>query len=257
MRCRLATFCACLPLWVLLWTAPGLAGPWARQAGEGFLAFSVTSDSPTTGLITGDVQFDSHAGLYGEYGLCHRLTLGGQIGQSETAEDGVIFLRYTLTPPDATWQFALDAGAGQRIEPGRPDRQLARLGLSIGRGFGGGDLPFWPGRSHHGGWVTLDATGLYDTNSADLIWAVEGTIGLSLTDRWRVLLQAKVEEWPDADPSHSLMPGLAYALTDRTTLQIGARLELGRTHTWGRWSWENQTWGIETWGIGAGIWHNF
>lgn len=242
MSCRPATILACLPLLVLPMAGRGLAGPWARPAGEGFLAFSVTSDSPTTGLFTGDILFDSHAGLYGEYGLGHRLTLGGQIGQSETAKDGVIFLRYSLTPPDATWQFALDAGAGQRIEPGQPDRHLARLGLSVGRGFAGGDLPFWPGLDHHGGWVTLDATGLYDTDTSDLIWAVEGTIGLSLSERLRLLLQAKAEEWPGADTSHSLMPSVAYALTDRTTLQIGARLGLGQ---------------VETWGIGLGLWHNF
>ncbi|MDG3041834.1 hypothetical protein [Roseicyclus marinus] len=242
MRCRLATILACLPLSALPMAGRGLAGPWARPAGEGFLAFSITSDSPTTGLITGDILFDSHAGIYGEYGLGHRLTLGGQIGHSETAEDGVIFLRYTLTPPDATWQFALDTGAGQRIEPGRPDRQLARLGLSVGRGFAGGELPFWPGRTHHGGWVTFDATGLYDTASADVIWAVEGTIGLSLSESLRVLLQAKAEEWPDADTSYALLPGLAYALTNRTTAQIGARLGLGQT---------------ETWGIGLGLWHSF
>lgn len=243
MRCRPATIPVAVALWAGAMAAPGLAGPWARDDGEGFLAFSITANSPVTALMTGNVLLDRYAGLYGEFGLGRCMTLGAQIGRSETVEDAVVFLRYTLTAPEASWQIAIDGGAGLRTETGQADQQLARLGLSVGRGYGGIDTPRWwlPIR-HDGGWVTLDAVGLMDTETADVIWQAEATVGMSLSDRLDVMLQAKAEEWLDSDPIYTLTPGAALALTDRSTAQIGVRMGFG----------EEQTLGLL-----VGLWHSF
>jgi hypothetical protein len=243
MRCRPATILLTMAVWASLLAAPTMAGPWARGSGEGFLAFTVTSDSPTTALMTGNVILDTYAGLYGEYGLGRRLTLGAQIGRSDTADETVIFLRYTLTQPEASWQVAIDGGAGLRNEAGRPDRHLARLGLSIGRGFGGMETGrWWLPVAHDGGWVALDAVGMLDSRTSEPIWHAEATVGLSLSDRLLVMLQAKAEEWPDSDPIYTVTPSAAWSLTDRTTAQVGARLGLGR---------------VQTVGLSLGLWHSF
>lgn len=222
---------------------PGIAGPWARDAGEVFLAFSVTSDSPAAEIMTGNIVLDSYAGLYGEYGLGRGLTLGAQIGRSDTMEETAIFLRYTLTAPDRPWQFAVDGGPGLRRDAGGPERVLARVGLSVGRGFGENTTArWWLPLAHDGGWITLDAVGLIDPGTTDAIWHVEGTLGLSLSDRWRVMLQAKAEETLNGDTIQTLMPSAAWSLTDRTTAQLGARFGLG----------ERQTLGLT-----LGVWHSF
>lgn len=244
MRCRPATILLVLGLWATVMAGQALSGPWPRDPGDVFLAFSVGSDSPTSALAVGDPVFDTNTGLYGEIGLGRRLTLGGQIGQSETAEDAVMFLRYTLTPPHMEWQAALDAGAGLRRETGRPDRDLLRLGLSIGRALSGSDMrpPLQPFR-YDGGWITLDAVGLLDHRTSEVIWQAEATLGLSVSDRLRLMLQAKAEEWPGADPVYTVTPGAAWSLGTRTTAQIGLRLAQGAQET--------------TTGLTLGLWHSF
>lgn len=243
MRCRPATFPVILGLWVSPMAQPGMAGPWARDAGEAFLAFSVTSDSPTAEVVTGNIVLDTYAGFYGEYGLGRGLTLGAQIGRSDTVEESVIFLRYTLTAPDRPWQFAVDGGAGLRRDAGAAERVMARVGLSVGRGFGESTTGrWWLPLAHDGGWIALDAVGMIDTMTADPMWHVEGTLGLSLSDRWRVMLQAKAEETLSGDTIQTVTPGAAWSLTDRTTAQFGARFGLG----------ERQTLGLT-----LGLWHSF
>lgn len=243
MRCRPATIPVILGLWVSPMAQPGVAGPWAREAGEGFLAYSVVGEAPRTDILMGHFVPDTYASLYGEYGLGRGLTLGAQIGRSATLEEGAIFLRYTLTQPENPWQFAFDGGAGLRRDAGGAERMLARLGLSVGRGFGAHPTPtWWMPIAHDGGWVTLDAVGMIDTTTADPMWQLESTLGFSVSDRLRVMLQAKVEETFDGRTIRTLAPGAAWSLTERTTAQIGMRFGLGERPTIG---------------LSLGLWHRF
>ncbi|NKX43173.1 hypothetical protein [Roseicyclus persicicus] len=234
MRCRAATFLLALATALGAAGGPATAGPWAREAGEVFVALSATADGDAAALIGGDAALERYVALYGEYGLGRRLTLGGQLGRGETAEEAVVFLRYTVTAPEASWQIALDGGVGLRTEAATADRRLLRFGASIGRGFGGLDAPRWwlPIR-HEGGWATLDVAGLYDVDSADTIWQAEATLGVAVSGRLRLMLQAKAEEWPGDDPVYTVTPGAAWSVSDRTTLQVGARMGLGDAPTLG------------------------
>lgn len=225
MRCRAATFL--LPIMALLGLAalPAMAGPWARAQGEGFLSFSLQADADARRIVTlPPGPLDGYGSLYAEYGLGGGLTLGAQFGQGDAVEEGVAFLRYTVTEPDATWQFAIDAGLALRSGPGAADRRLLRLGLSVGRGFGASERRrwWWP-LAHDSGWATLEVTGHYDLETAEIIAQIEGTLGMAVSDRLRMMLQIKAEDWPGADSFVTVTPGAAYALTERTTLQIGAR----------------------------------
>jgi hypothetical protein len=243
MRCRPATILTTLSLWIAAGAHPASAGPWAREKGEAFLAFAVFGDAQATALMVGDAVLDRYASLYGEYGLGHRMTLGAHLGRSDTAQDAVVFLRYTITASQAPWQIALDGGVGLGTETGVADRRLLRLGFSVGRGFGGIGAPrWWLPLQHNGGWVALDVTGLLDIETEETIWQAEGTLGLSLSDRLNVLLLVKSEEWPGSDPAHTLTPGAAWALTDRATAHVGLRMGIAEDPILG---------------LTLGLWHSF
>jgi hypothetical protein len=243
MRCRPATILTTLSLWIAAGAHPAAAGPWAREKGETFLSFFFSSDTPAMDLMLGEYVLEPYASLYGEYGLGHRLTLGAQAGRSDTVEEAVVFLRYTITASQAPWQIALDGGVGLRTETATPERRLLRLGVSVGRGFGGMGTPrWWLPLQHDGGWIALDANGLFDVETADIIWQVEGTLGLSVSDKLRVLLQLKAEEWPGSDPAYTVTPGAAWALTDATTAHAGLRLGIVEDPAIG---------------LAVGLWHSF
>ena len=227
MRCRVATFLAALLAWALALSPNAKAGPWPQEPGAVFLSFGVHSQDSRDVLQTGAFDPSHYGAIYGELGLGRRLTFGLDLGQSSDARLSVAFLRYTLTQPEATWQLAVDAGYGARFPEGEARADLVRLGASIGRGFGGATRSFlWREMSFDGGWVTLDVQGLYDLNTADLILQAEGTLGMSLSDTWRVMIQVKAEQWHDDDPMLTLSPSVIWGVGERTSVQFGAKYGL-------------------------------
>jgi hypothetical protein len=232
MRCRLATILG-LALGGGL-AGPGDAGPWARERGTAFLSTSVTGDTPRTALVDDSPEIFPYTSLYGELGLGHRLTLGAQLGRGATVGEGTVFLRYTLTAPDRPWQVAVDAGLAARSEAGAPDGRLLRLGAAVGRGFAGSDGA--------GGWLALDLVHLVEIDTGDRAWQAETTLGLSLSDDLRLMLQIKAEDWPRDDPVYTVTPGAAWTLGEATTLHAGARLGLGPDPAVG---------------LTLGLWHDF
>lgn len=120
------------------------AGPWPRAKGEIFLSFSEERDR----------EGNSYTGLYSEYGMNARDTLGFEMGRSNAGETSAMIW----------WQRALDRGEG-------PDRitvstgmgvlerdgelvPLAQIGASWGRGWDA--LPVLRG-IRSGGWLAVDA----------------------------------------------------------------------------------------------------
>ncbi len=213
---------AALAAALALTVPPAAAGPWARDAGEAFLSFTLTGDDTRAGLATGRLEPEPTASAYGEVGLGHRLTAGIDLNWGEVSRMAVVFVRRTVTQPDAAWQVAIDAGAGTRAVEGQSTQALIRLGASVGRGFGG-----WEGRlgwmtaGHEGGWMTLDASALLDADGNDVIWQTEATLGVNLGTRWRGILALKAEEWPGADPVLTARPSLVFDLNDATAVQAG------------------------------------
>ncbi|AHM02918.1 hypothetical protein roselon_00477 [Roseibacterium elongatum DSM 19469] len=206
-------------------SAPGLAGPWAREDGDLFLSFSISGEETQTDLVLGEVVPDRHASIYAEYGLGHRLTAGLDLGWGETAQMAAAYLRRTLTAPDSRWQVALDAGIAGRWQDGADPVPLLRLGAALGYGFGGWQIGAdWLPLGHQGGWMTLDATTLTDPETGDTIWQGEATIGLHMADRLRIALALKAEDWPEADLTVSARPSVIYSFTDRTAVQLGAHM---------------------------------
>ena len=206
-----------------LWALPASAGPWAREAGDVFLSFQISAEEAPSDLMAGLWEPETYVSAYGEVGLGHSLTLGADLGWGDISRQAVGFVRYTLSAPDATWQYALDAGVGLRQLGNDDPHGLLRLGASIGRGFGeGGDAWYMPMR-HHGGWVTLDLTALYDLEIEEPILQAEATAGFSLSERASAVFSVKAEDWPGSEPLVTVSPSFVFRIFDGTSLRLGAR----------------------------------
>lgn len=205
---------------------PATAGPWARDAGDVFVSFQISAEEAPSDVMLGLWEPETYLSLYAEVGLGRSLTLGVDLGQGELSRQAVGFVRYSLSPTDATWQFAVDAGLGLR-QLGEADAQgLIRLGASLGRGFGGGGDAWYMPMRHQGGWVTLDLVALHDLEIEEPILQAEGTVGFSLSDRASLVFSLKAEDWPGADPLVSASPSFVFQISEGTSLRLGARAAL-------------------------------
>ncbi len=180
-------------------------------------------------LTYGTVAVDPErtTSLYGEIGITPRLTGAIDLQFGEVSRMSVAFLRYTVTRPDSRWQLALDVGAGDRAVEGQGRQAIARVGASVGWGFGSWSRPVGDETvGHEGGWISLDAHALLGagrgaSEETDPIWQGELTFGLNMTERLAGILAVKAEDWPGAEPVVSLRPSLVFALTRRTSIQAG------------------------------------
>ncbi|ABD56529.1 hypothetical protein [Jannaschia sp. CCS1] len=241
MRCAGVTVLG-LGMVVGLFGAPASAGPWARSVGDVFVSFQVSAEEAPSDVMAGLFEPETYLSAYGEVGLGRSLTLGVDLGRGELSRQAVGFLRYSLSPPDATWQFALDAGLGVRRLGEEDAHGLVRVGASIGRGFGGGGDAWYMPLRHEGGWATLDLTALYDLEIEEPILQAEGTLGFSLTDRASMVFSVKAEEWPDADLLVTASPSFVFQVWEGTSLRLGARGALT---------------GSDTIGISLSLWQEF
>lgn len=195
--------------------------------------------SSTQALATGRMEVDAFSSIYGEIGLGGRMTLGLDLGRGDFTDEAILFLRRTLTRPEAQNQIALDFGYGERRADGLGDSQLVRVGLSLGRGYDDAALSWMP-IGVTGGWVGLDAIAVHDLTRDEGRWKVEATLGLRPAERISLMLQVLAEEWPGADVSFGLNPSVVFQIREGTSIELGARgnfdddpqigLELGLWH---------------------------
>lgn len=232
-----------VPLALLAGISTAHAGPWAREQGDVFLSFSLSSATDRDAIGAGTFDADHYLSLYGEVGVGRRYTLGFDLGGDENGDLYVVFLRRTFSQDNATWQFAADIGFGQRSSTFGGDSELYRLGFSVGRGFGPGATDWLPFFQPSGGWFSLDSSFAYLSESGDSIVQAEATLGLNLTEQFAGLVQLKVEEWPDADTSVTLSPSVLYRFNGGpTALQVGTRFGLS---------------GSDEVGLRLGLWREF
>lgn len=222
MRCVGVTVFT-LAMAVGLWGAPASAGPWARDADDVFISFQISAEEAPSDIMLGLWEPETYSSLYAEVGMGHSLTLGADIGWGEVSRQAVTFLRYSLSAPEATWQFAVDAGLGLRQINDADPHALVRLGASIGRGFGSGGEAWYMPMRHQGGWATLDMVALYDLDIEQAIYQAEATVGFSLSDRASLVFSLKAEDWPGAEPLVTASPSFVFQLTPGTSLRLGGR----------------------------------
>lgn len=221
---------------------PANAGPWARGAGDIFVSFQISAEEAPSDVMAGLWEPETYFSAYAEVGLGRSMTLGVDAGQGELSRQAIGFLRYTLSAPDATWQYAIDAGLGVRQLGEEDAHGLVRIGASIGRGFGGGGDAWYMPMRHQGGWVTLDLAALYDLEVEEPILQAEATAGFSLTERASLVFSLKAEDWPGAEPLLTAAPSFVFQIREGTSLRLGARAALT---------------GSETVGMSLSLWQEF
>lgn len=183
-------------LWVVL-SGPAVAGAWPRGKGNVFIAGS-------TYVVPGG----TYTGMYAEWGVTDRLTFGVDLGRGVSGQDkAVAFLRLPLLHSRNGHRVAWELGAGVIA-----DNTVIRPGISWGKGID------WAGRS---GWAALDIVAEMRTQTLAMDTKADLTLGLTINDTRKIMLQLQAGAQHGDEPFLRLVPSLAFALSDRTMIEIG------------------------------------
>lgn len=182
------------------------AGAWLRDEGRGFV-------SASTYLIEAKSGGRHYAGIYLEYGLRPRLTVGLDLGRGVSGETKTIaFLRLPLGSGTGTHRFALDLGAGEIA--GAP---TVRPGLSYGRGFSG---------RFGTGWISLETAAEMDLRAGRSDYKADLTLGLNRDARHSWILQLQAGR-AAGDPAFlRLVPSITRRIGNGWRIEIGATQDL-------------------------------
>ncbi|WP_295048783.1 hypothetical protein [uncultured Paracoccus sp.] len=196
------------------------AGPWPRDEGHSFMALTAERDR----------DGNSFAGLYTEYGLSRRRTIGLEISHTDVGETSVM----------AWYQKSLDGGEGPNrlsyamgVGAIRRDGQLLPLSqaaLMWGRGFSG----LWDG-----GWLTAEGRvkvagkteevtvrdGMTQVEYAyltpEIVTKLDLTVGIRPAPSWALVNQLRLEARKDSDVSAKLASSVVYDLAGPARLEVG------------------------------------
>lgn len=183
-------------LWMVL-SGPSFAGAWPRGKGNVFVAGS-------TYIMPGG----TYAGIYAEWGLSDRLTLGLDLGRGVSGQEkAIVFARAPVIETRNGHRIAWEVGAGVIAE-----HTVIRPGLSWGKGID------WAGRS---GWAALDLAVEVRTQTLAIDAKADLTLGLTITDARKIMVQLQAGAQHGDDPFLRLVPSVTFALSDRTKLEIG------------------------------------
>jgi len=210
------------------------ASPWARGKRGVFLSLSGERDHEGNGYL----------GLYGEYGLSPRDTLGFELGRASGGESSAMIW----------WQRSLDQGAGPDrwvvsagggvLKRGGDYLPLAQVGVGWGRGWDA--LPLLRAL-HGGGWLSVEAryrvalrwkdgeawselasqgAGLFSYLTPEATAKAELTFGWHTTDTMMLINQLRFEDRTDTGFSASLATTVVRDLAGPVRLEVGAVLPL-------------------------------
>ena len=198
---------------------PAYPGAWLRDPGTGFLATSVTTRAPA------DLSFiATETSVYLERGTKHQLTYGADINLT-TQQDGhaIVFLRRPVGAQDRSTRFAYELGIGARNRAQSPDAVL-RFGLSAGRG-----LNTKIGR----GWLGLDSSLELEYPSGGTLTKLDATLGLSVSARFKTMLQIQSSYRSEDESNIDLIPSLLWEIKPQTILQMAIQARHSQTNTLG------------------------
>lgn len=200
---RVPCFLPCL----LLIASGGTAGPWLRDEGGVFLSFG--ANVALTESARRPVYWDPT--LYLEYGVGERSTVGLDIyvANGDAEQTGSVFLRFPLRPAETGMPVAGTLTYGLRHDRARQSYdQVARAGLSVGRGL-------------EGGWLSADLTAIYAVEAERFEGKLDLTWGVDLTDRWTGVLQMQTGIGTAGDFYAKAAPSVLFRVTDRVRIELG------------------------------------
>ena len=194
--------------------APAAGGAWLRAPGEVFVSLSGEARLSAAPKRPGGEPFrlsDRFTTLYAEYGAGPRLTLGLDAGAGDSAQ-AVAFLRRPLIPAEGPMRLSYTLGAGAYDDGAGGREGVLRGGLSWGRGFA---------TRFGNGWANADAIGEWRLESGAGVAKLDLTLGQTLRENDKAMLQLQASDYPRAAAAVRLVP--SYALS----LGRGRHLELG------------------------------
>ncbi|WP_145107593.1 hypothetical protein [Cereibacter sediminicola] len=202
--------------------APAASGPWAREKGGVFLTLSQQQDGAG----------DSWTGLWAEYGLTERITLGLDAGRSAQG-DGKLILWAQKAWERGPHRIAASAGVGASLLAG----EVAPL-VQVGGGWGRGiTTRFGPG------WLAAEARAVVTARGVTFSQQVnartvatysyllpetsakaEITFGLRPHDRIMWIEQLQFEQGRETGFDARLASSLVYDLSTPLKLELGVIL---------------------------------
>ncbi len=195
----------------LLAASPAGAGAWLRADGTGFLA---------TYVLQGR-DGNSDGGLYFEYGVRPKLTLGvkadvnmtlGQLGDGRA----FVFMRRAIPTGDRPYKLAYDLGIGSTF--GVIQDPLLLTGVSYGRGLQ------WKERN---GWLAIDSAVEWSLSGQATTAKLDATFGMALGKKTKGMLQVFLSH-TETDFSATLAPSLIWQpKAKKPSYQIGLEAENG------------------------------
>lgn len=212
----------CLVLITALFAAPTNAGPWPREPKAVFLSFAVERDR----------DGDSYTGLYGEYGLTPRLTLGIELGRASEGQgetSAIIWVQRALDNGEGPNRYAIASGIGAI----RRDGEIAPVGL-IAANWGRG-IEWLPG----GGWITVEGRVKFADRLEKLRTHTQGTVvdtayltsertfktdvtlGMRPMKSLMFINQIRFEDRKDSDFSTRLASSLVHDLPGPAKVELG------------------------------------
>lgn len=194
--------CLTLAVILLLWpAADAMAGAWLRETGTAFVELSSQITEPDEyGVYSVD------AGVYAEYGVNERLTLGVDAGHDMLrVSKALVFIRLPLGTETRETKLAMEFGMGQV-----GDETALRPGLSIGRG-----VQLWD----RDGWLNADGRVVLAGGAKNL--ETDLTFGLSVTGRAKVIVQLQAGHPEGGDAYAKFAPSFVYETKPGTHLEIG------------------------------------
>lgn len=201
------------------------SSPWPRDPGGAFISLSAEQDRDD----------NRYTGLYAEYGLSPRYTLGVEIGYTNVGEtSGLIWLQRTLDKGEGPNRFSASIGLGAVERDGRLF-PVGQIGAGWGRGF---ETPIG------GGWITVEGRvkiaggmdlvvltqALTPTEDSYLtpetVAKGEMTFGLRPTDNLMVINQLRLERRPDEAFSAKLASSVVHDLIGPVKMELGVILPM-------------------------------
>lgn len=207
--CRLA-------LALALSTGAATAGPWPREVKTTFLSLSTERDRDD----------NSYTGLYGEYGLTPRQTLGFELGHTNQGESSaMVWLQHALDDGKGANRYSIAAGIGAIDRDGEllPVGQIAaNWGRGIERLPGGGWLTI-EGRVKVAGKMESagDARGEVSYLTPEMTVKAEVTLGMRPTERMMFINQIRFEDRDDSDFSAKFASSVVHDLIGPAKIEVG------------------------------------
>ncbi len=193
------------------------SGAWMRDPGTGFSAVSAT-------LRPGETAHEYETGLYGEYGLLPRLTLGLDLNQtSSLSGHALAFARIPLRTHSDRHRLSLEFGIGaaQYLGTWTP---MQKMTLSYGSALPSGFGP---------GWVNLALAAESRGHMPDLLYKLDATLGLDGARAVQPLLQIETARTAASPLLWSVTPSVRIRGRKRQSWLIGVEFRQATRRTTG------------------------